>query len=118
MRNEYGAPLDRNGYAPSIVQADAGERCWLCGENGARNGLNRHEIFGGRGRREKSKRLGLWLTLCPSCHQTSPLSAHQNANTRAVLHAAGQRAAMEHYDWTTERFIAEFGRNYIMEEKV
>ena len=31
MLNEYGAPLDRNGYAPSIVQADTDERCWLCG---------------------------------------------------------------------------------------
>nr|DAE50976.1 MAG TPA: Recombination enhancement, RecA-dependent nuclease [Caudoviricetes sp.] len=116
MTNEYGAPLDRNGYAPSIVQADTDERCWLCG-GGAWDGLERHEIFGGRGRREKSKRLGLWLTLCRRCHQASPMAAHQNANTMALLHQVGQKAAMQHYGWDTNRFISEFGRNYITEDE-
>lgn len=113
MKNKYGAPLDRNGYAPSILQEDADERCWLCGENGFWNGIDRHEVFGGRGRREKSKRLGLWLTLCRRCHQTRPTAVHQNADTMALLHKAGQRAAMEHYGWSSEDFIREFGKNYL-----
>ena len=32
MVNEYGAKLDRNGYAPSIIQDEADESCFclLC----------------------------------------------------------------------------------------
>ena len=29
MTNEYGAELDRNGYAPSIVQDDT-DCCYIC----------------------------------------------------------------------------------------
>ena len=48
--------LDRNGYAPSIVQDDADECCAICYANGGKDPLNRHEIFGGA-YRQKSKRL-------------------------------------------------------------
>ena len=30
MVNEYGAKLDRNGYAPSIIQDEADESCFVC----------------------------------------------------------------------------------------
>lgn len=43
MKNEWGAELDRNGYAPSIVQADT-SKCFLCQRSGVK--LDRHEIFG------------------------------------------------------------------------
>ena len=66
MTNEYGAPLDRNGYAPSILQDD-NSYCLICLGNGYNDPLNRHEVFGGPFR-EKSKRLGLWCCLCHSRH--------------------------------------------------
>lgn len=47
MTNEYGARLDRNGYAPSIVQEYMDE-CFICRANGYRDKLDRHEIFTGR----------------------------------------------------------------------
>lgn len=43
--NEYGAELDRNGYAPSIVQEDADECCAICYANGSKDPLNRHERY-------------------------------------------------------------------------
>lgn len=46
MTNEYGAPLDRNGYAPSILQDDD-SYCLVCYGNGYNDPLNRHEVFGG-----------------------------------------------------------------------
>ena len=59
--NAFGAELDRNGYAPSILQQ--GERCHMCGGHHIYDGLDRHEVFGGA-YRKKSKELGLWVLLC------------------------------------------------------
>ena len=110
--NEYGAELDRNGYAP-IVQEDADECCAVCYANGSKDPLNRHEIFGGAYRR-KSKRLGLWVSLCHDrCHQNGPNSVHQNAEANRALKVRGQRAAMEKYGWSKEDFIREFGKSYL-----
>ena len=112
MKNEYGVPLDRNGYAPSILQDDD-DQCFICYANGYRDPLNRHEVFGGA-YRNKSKRLGLWCCLCHSrCHQEGLDSVHQNANTALHLKRMAQRAAMEKYGWSKEDFIREFGKNYL-----
>lgn len=102
-------------YAPSIVQAYAGECCCICLANGYHDKLDRHEIFGGA-YRDKSKRLGLWVTLCHERHHIfGPDSVHQNARVSLALKRAGQRAAMETYGWSTEDFIREFGKNYLEE---
>ena len=58
MTNEYGVTLDRNGYAPSIVQDIDG--CWFCKTQQGK--LDRHEIYHGA-YRKKSKALGLWALL-------------------------------------------------------
>ena len=108
MTNEYGAPLDENGYAPSIV--NDGDFCFCCLKGGSAFGANlaRHEIFGGS-RREKSKRLGLWVWLCPTCHA----EIHASGKRTLALHHVGQRAVMEYYGWTECDFVREFGRNYL-----
>lgn len=106
--------MDKNGYAPSIMQDTVFEPfCYLCGANGALDKLDRHEIFGGP-YREKSKRLGLWVLLCHNdCHIFGPLAAHNNASTALQLKQEAQRRAMEAYRWSTEDFIREFGKNYL-----
>lgn len=110
MTNEYGALLDSNGYAPSILQDDP-DACYIC--YGCRGKLDRHEVFYGPCR-EKSKRLGLWVTLCHSEHHIfGPGAVHQNRDVDLALKQAGQLAAMEHYGWTECDFIREFGRNYL-----
>lgn len=106
--------MDKNGYAPSIMQDTVFEAfCYLCGANGALDKLDRHEIFGGP-YREKSKRLGLWVLLCHNdCHIFGPLAAHNNASTALQLKQEAQRRAMEAYGWSIEDFIREFGKNYL-----
>lgn len=104
MKNEYGDPLDKNGYLPSIIPAIDG-CCW-CGRGGD---LVRHEIFGGTGRRNKSKRLGLWVYLCPDCHKT----VHENDFTSFILKRLGEMSARSTYGWSKEDFIREFGKSYL-----
>lgn len=105
MENEYGARLDRNGYAPSIVQR--GTCCFKCGAQGGK--LDRHEVFPGANR-EKSKRYGLWVLLC---HDTCHLNGvHQDAEYSRRLRRFAQGCAQEEYGWSTETFIRMFGKNY------
>ena len=80
MKNEFGVVLDRNGYAPSILQRgrrgicggeDAPGHCYCCGRREGRGfleRLERHEPWGAANR-QKSKALGLWVTLCRECHE-------------------------------------------------
>jgi len=98
--------LDRNGYAPSILQ-DNLSVCFRCGRSCEK--LDRHELWGGA-LRDKSKRLGLWVMLC---HQTCHLDGvHKDAREREQLRQKGQRAAMRVYGWDKQKFIKEFGRSY------
>lgn len=109
MINEYGEELDRNGYAASVVQKED-DRCILCGTQ--TGPFPRHEIFHGANR-QKSKRLGLWVWLCPDCHMRVH---HMDASMDRRLKKLGQTVAMEHYGWTADGFIRQFGRNYLEEE--
>lgn len=87
--------------------------CWLCGANGAYDPLDRHHIFGGP-YRKKSEKYGLVVYLCHSkCHIFGPLAVHNNKETMSKLHQYGQEEAMRENGWTTEKFISEFGRNYL-----
>lgn len=104
-KNEYGVLLDKNGYAPSLMQSD--QCCYVClGITAAR-----HEVYGGPNR-QKSKRLGLWLCLCPTHHAIM----HAEPRKAQALKREMQRRAMDTYGWTTERFIREIGRNYLEDE--
>lgn len=105
MTNEYGVTLDRNGYAPSIVQDING--CWFCKTQQGK--LDRHEIYHGA-YRKKSKALGLWVLLCHDCHMTLH---HTDAALDALLKRWGQREAMKHYGWDTGEFRGRFEKNYL-----
>ena len=97
--------LDRNGYAPSIVQDDL-TSCFRCGRTNTK--LDRHEPFGGP-LRKKSKNHGMWLMLC---HEPCHLSiAHKDVSENRRLRKVCQRRAMTVYGWTTDDFIREFGKN-------
>jgi hypothetical protein len=105
--NEYGEKLDSNGYAPSILHDKP--VCLICG----RYGTARHEVYFGSAYRAKSKRLGLWVTLCPWCHQNGVTAVHTNREADLRLKKWAQKKAMEHYGWPEARFIQEFGRSYL-----
>ena len=106
MVNEFGAELDRNGYAPSILQQ--AQCCFKCGKTTGK--LDRHEVWGG-GLREKSKRYGLWVLLChESCHL---YGVHQDAEYARRLRRYAQGCANLEYGWDKETFIRMFGKNYL-----
>lgn len=96
----------------SIIQDDD-SKCFLCGFPANGDPLDWHHIFGGA-LRKKSEKYGLKVLLHHNrCHIFGPGAAHQSGKTAEHLHRAGQKAAMEKYGWTTERFIQEFGKNYL-----
>ena len=98
----------RNGYAPSILQDDL-THCFLCGRRDRK--LDRHEIFNSD-YRTKSKHDGLWVMLCNQpCHEGKD-GAQYNREIRERLSAEAQEKAMEVYGWTTEQFIARYGKNW------
>lgn len=103
--NEYGARLDRNGYAPSILQQ--AECCFRCGRTSGK--LDRNEIFGGVDR-DKSKRYGLWVLMC---HEPCHSIFHSEAEYRRRLRRYAQGMAMEEYGWSIETFRQMFGKSFL-----
>ena len=88
-------------------------KCFLCGKNGANDRLERHHIFG-NAYRSKSEKYGLVVYLCGnSCHRNGKKSAHRNAETALYLHQYAQKKVMKEQGWTKEKFIQEFGKNYL-----
>ena len=107
MKNEYGVTLDRNKYAPSIMQDY--DRCFICYGNGE-GILQRHEVFFGKAFREKSKMYGLWVQLCPGCHWELH---NRKPELDRDLKKIAQIKAMDHYDWNVDEFRIRFGKNYV-----
>ena len=112
MTNEFLMPLDKNGYSVSIVpnpywpnDGRYNKRCYVCGYGGD---LARHEVFPGP-YRQKSKRYGLWIYLCPDCHRI----AHSIKEDTVQLKRRAQISAMNWYGWDEKDFIREFGKNYL-----
>ena len=87
--------------------------CFLCGQNGAIDPLDKHHIFGGANRK-KSEKYGLCVYLCHfKCHIFGENSAHKNKDTMLMLHRYGQSKVMKENGWDKQRFISEFGKNYL-----
>lgn len=104
VKNEFGAPLDRNGYAPSLLH-EYQERCIVCGRTD--RPLQRHEVFHGP-YRQKSKKYGCWVCACNECHA----KIHRNGELEQQLKKNIQSIAQEAYGWTTEQFREVFGKSY------
>lgn len=107
MKNEYGAKLDANGYAPSIMQS-CEDACYICFSG---RDLVRHEPIGGP-YRAKSKRLGLWVHLCTCCHEKVHSASMMGIRQGRMMKSDAQIVAEWYYHWNDERFIEEFGKNY------
>ena len=109
MRNEYGVTLDKNGYAPSVVDyyGTTIERCFLCDWT---QDLVRREVFGASNRK-KSKAYGLWVYLCPRCH----MNLHDNPDDGRWLKKVAQAQAMAWYKWDIDEWRERFGKNYLDE---
>ena len=105
MKSEYDVRLDRNGYAPSILGEQ--DRCFICGRMGGK--IDRHEVYHGP-YRDKSKRLGCWVGLCPECHDRLH---HKGGGLDSELKREVQIVVMDYYDLSVEGFRELFGKSYI-----
>lgn len=104
-----GQTLDRNGYAPSILQDDL-SYCYRCGRTTGK--LDRHEVFSGP-YRAKSKGFGLWVMLCHDPCHIGHGGVHQDAQEGRRIKKKAQRVAMRVYGWTLEDWRRIFGKNYM-----
>jgi len=95
--------------APSILM----ERkvCYFCGDEGDYIPLQKHHVFGGI-RRDKSAEFGCWVWICPH-HHTGDEGIHWDRARSDELKAECQRAFEE--IWGHDRFMVEFGKNYILD---
>lgn len=96
----WGERLDDNGYAKSLFDTKSGE-CFVCGVHAD---TARHELIGGVADRPTSKAVGLWLNLCPHCHEFIHRDEEES-------HKTAQK--MFEYHHSHEEFVALFGRNYL-----
>lgn len=99
----------------SILNTQKG-LCYRCGRFGI---TERHHIFGASNRKH-SESDGLWLYLCPECHNRPPAGAHFNRATMEWLHKIGQEAYEGHLiqeglspTEARERFRRRYGKNYL-----
>jgi len=76
-------------------------------------GLVRHEVFFGSANRQKSIKYGLVVFLTPELHNVSNQGVHFNKAFDLLLKKIGQAQAMSYYGWDIDRFVREFGRNYL-----
>lgn len=106
MKNEFGVQLDRNGYAPSIIQEDH-SKCYICK---SAEGLQRHEPFNQTANREKSKNLGMWVTLCSCCHH---LCHNYPRNYGQTMKREMQSRAMQYYGWSFDDWHERFGKSVL-----
>ena len=68
--------------------------CFMCGRYGP---TEVHHIFGGVANRKLSEQDGLWVYLCPDCHNRPPNGVHFNKKRMEWLHKFGQ--AMYEANW-------------------
>ena len=94
--------MDSNGYNGSVFPTG---RCYICGRYGD---LVRHEVFHGPNRK-KSKELGCWVELCPSCH----MDLHENPADYRWLQRECQEKAMVWHRWGVKEFRDVFGKSYL-----
>ena len=103
----------RSDYSPSILQDDI-THCFLCGRCDRK--LDRHEVFPASNR-QKSKRYGLWVTLCHyPCHLGKD-GLQYNADRAKGAKIFAQVQAMRTYGWTIDDFRKKFGKNYLEGEE-
>ena len=104
--------MDENGYVPSIIEPVSDCECYICHK---RCRTQRHEVFHGSVRRERSKQYGLWVSLCPECHY----KLHNSDGTLDTsLKEEAEIIAIIYYHFDKQGFIKLFSKNYLDEELI
>jgi hypothetical protein len=93
------------------INGDMYKECYFCHSV---THLEKHHVFGGA-YRGKSESNNFTVTLCHWCHNEPPDGVHFNKDRRNYLKRIAQKEFEQTH--TREQFIAEFGKNYIMEDE-
>ena len=104
-KQSLATPLDRNGYARSIMPTIQG-RCYVCHRN---TDTARHEIFYGTANRKNSKEFGTWVDICPVCH--ADVHANPSEGFDIMLKRSAQWAFEREH--TRDEFRKIFGRSWL-----
>lgn len=91
----------------SILQTN--KECYVCGTT---YNLHDHHIFFGTSNRKHSERYGLKVWLCAYHHNMSNEGVHFNKPLDMKLKTMAQEYYETHIN-TREKFMEEFGRNYL-----
>ncbi|NCC83652.1 MAG: hypothetical protein EOM03_05940 [Clostridia bacterium] len=83
--------------------------CEICGKRGP---VEKHHVWGGA-LRKKSEEYGATAMLCVEDHREGKNAVHKSGEAARVLKAKTQARIMREQGWTIERFIREFGKNYV-----
>lgn len=98
----------RNNYNKSILRTEQGE-CFVCGSS---TETARHEVFYGTANRKISKKLGLWINICPTCHDR----VHRDRELDLMLKKLAQVEFLKTHDITEFTDIKNgIGKNYLEE---
>lgn len=96
----------------SIMQVD--EECFICGRKGF---LHIHHCLFGNKRRLADED-GLWVYLCPSCHELGKHAVHgssaEGIRRKKMLQCYAQACWEKNYG-TRAEFIERYGRSYLDE---
>lgn len=89
--------------------------CFMCGRYGP---TEKHHIMQGVANRKLSEEDGLWVYLCPYCHNRPPNGVHFNKKNMEWLHKLGQKAYELNLCELTEeeareKFMQRYGKNYL-----
>lgn len=99
--------------AKSVLQKN--KECYLCrklfDEENIYN-LHEHHVYGGKGRRSISERVGMKVFLCAPHHNMSDEGVHFNSRADMLLKQEAQRF-YEANIGTREQFIELFGQSYL-----
>ena len=82
--------------------------CFRCGTT---LNLEKHHVYGGRGRRDISEKYGCWVYLCMN-HHTGDSGIHREKEFDDAMKRRCQRAWERRFG-SREDFIKTFGRSYL-----
>lgn len=102
----------------SIIKGNHENQCHCCGRYVAKP--HKHHIFGAANRKW-SEKYGLWVFLCPECHNMSAHCVHRDKELMGVYHRLGQETfetkfmhdKMATPEEARTEFMRIFGRNYL-----
>lgn len=92
----------------SIIEDKNAQQCFICGAYGY---LEEHHIFFGTALRKKSEHYGLKVHLCYLHHRDKVSGVHFNKGLNIKLKQLAQKTFEEKHGH--ERFMKEFGKNYL-----